>query len=245
LRTRLADVADPDAARLGDLADRLVRNDVWIVGGDGWAYDIGFGGLDHVLASGRDVNILVLDTEVYSNTGGQTSKATPRAAIAKFSAGGKATAKKDLGMIAMSYGGVYVAQVALGANMTQTIKAFAEAEAHKGPSLIIAYSPCIAHGIEMAEMMNHQKLATESGYWPLYRFDPDKPGEHPFHLDSVKPKIAFKEFAQQEGRFGMLARANPAFADQLFAEAQSDIDDRRRLYEQMAEIDRSATVVEP
>ncbi len=162
------------------LARYLVKRSVWLIGGDGWAYDIGFGGVDHVLASGRDVNILVLDTEVYSNTGGQTSKATPRAAIAKFSAGGKTTAKKDLGMIAMAYGDVYVAHIAMGANMTQTVKAMTEAAAHPGPSLVIAYSPCIAHGIDMSDMMGHQKMAADSGYWPLYRYDPHREadGDH-------------------------------------------------------------------
>ncbi len=215
---------------------------VWIVGGDGWAYDIGFGGLDHVLASGRNVNILVLDTEVYSNTGGQTSKATPRAATAKFSAGGKTTAKKDLGMIAMGYGGVYVAQIAMGANMTQTIKAFVEAEAHPGPSLIIAYSPCIAHGYDLGEMAAHQKMAAESGYWPLYRFDPGREdkGDHALHLDSRKPTIPFKEFAATEARFAMLARSQPDVAARLYEAAQRDIDDRWHLYEQMVSVERTA-----
>lgn len=233
--------AAPD--RLASLADGLVRTGVWIVGGDGWAYDIGFGGLDHVLESGRDVNVLVLDTEVYSNTGGQTSKATPRAAVAKFSAGGKRTGKKDLGMIAMSYGDVYVAQVAMGANMTQTVKAFAEAEAHPGPSLIIAYSPCIAHGIDMSDMMGHQKMAADSGYWPMYRYDPRREGrgEHGLHLDSRRPKVAFRDFAKSEARFAILARSDPAAADELFSRAQRDIDDRWHLYEQMVEVERSAT----
>ncbi|MCB0993978.1 MAG: pyruvate:ferredoxin (flavodoxin) oxidoreductase, partial [Acidimicrobiales bacterium] len=239
---RLRDLVGPHH-RLAQLAEHLVRTSVWIVGGDGWAYDIGFGGLDHVLASGRDVNVLVLDTEVYSNTGGQTSKATPRAAIAKFSAGGKATAKKDLGMIAMAYGDVYVAQVAMGANMTQVVKAFAEAEAHRGPSLIIAYSPCIAHGIDMTEMMQHQKAAAESGYWPLYRYDPGREarGEHALHLDSRAPKQTFREFALTEARFAMLARANPEVADQLMEAAQHDIDNRWHLYEQMVNVERTAT----
>ncbi len=247
LRSRLDAVTDPDTAalvsRLRSLSDYLVRTGVWIVGGDGWAYDIGFGGLDHVLASGRDVNILVLDTEVYSNTGGQTSKATPRAAIAKFSSGGKTTAKKDLGMIAMSYGDVYVAQVAMGANMTQVIKAFGEAEAHPGPSLIIAYSPCIAHGYDLTDMMGHQKMAAESGYWPMYRYDPrrEAAGEHALHLDSRKPKVSFRDFAMTEGRFAMLARSNPDVADQLFTAAQNDIDNRWHLYEQMVEIEHTAT----
>ena len=243
LRTALADIDDRRAADLATHADYLVQSSVWIVGGDGWAYDIGFGGLDHVFASGRNVNILVLDTEVYSNTGGQTSKATPRAAIAKFAAGGKTTAKKDLGMIAMSYGDVYVAQVAMGANMTQVVKAFAEAEAHDGPSLIIAYSPCIAHGIDMSDMMGHQKMAAQSGYWPLYRYDPrrEEHGEHGLQLDSRKPTSSFRDFAMTEARFAMLARANPAVADQLLDQAQADIDNRWHLYEQMVEVERTAT----
>jgi pyruvate-ferredoxin/flavodoxin oxidoreductase len=250
LRTLLDEISCPEneatVARLRSLGDRLVSTSVWIIGGDGWAYDIGFGGLDHVLGSGRDVNILVLDTEVYSNTGGQTSKATPRAAIAKFSAGGKTTAKKDLGMIAMAYGDVYVAQVAMGANMTQVVKAFAEAQAHPGPSLIIAYSPCIAHGIDMTDMMGHQKMAVETGYWPIYRYDPlrEAAGEHALHLDSRPPKKPFEEFAMTEARFAMLARSNPQVAERLFSEAQSDIDNRWHLYEQMVNVERTARYVE-
>jgi pyruvate-ferredoxin/flavodoxin oxidoreductase len=242
LRTWLA--AHPSAVsnRLGELAHHLVRRSVWLVGGDGWAYDIGFGGVDHVLASGADVNILVLDTEVYSNTGGQTSKATPRAAVAKYSSGGKATAKKDLGMLAMDHGGVYVAQIAMGANMTQSVKALAEAAAHPGPSLVIAYSPCIAHGIDMSDMMGHQKQAAASGYWPLYRFDPgrEEAGDHALHLDSRPPTVAFRDFAMTEGRFSMLARANPAVAEDLMTLAQADIDDRWHLYEQMVNVERTA-----
>ncbi len=246
LQDALAKIDSPAAAELKELADRLVRTGVWIVGGDGWAYDIGFGGLDHVLASGVDVNILVLDTEVYSNTGGQTSKATPRAAIAKFSAGGKRSAKKDLGMLAMAYGDVYVAQIAMGANMTQTVKALHEAEAHPGPSLVIAYSPCIAHGIDMTKMMAHQKVAAETGYWPLYRFDPHRETEndHALHLDSRPPTRPFREFAESEGRFAMLARTDPKTAKELFAAAQADIDDRWHLYEQMVEVERSARYVD-
>jgi pyruvate-ferredoxin/flavodoxin oxidoreductase len=242
LRTWLADHSGPLADRLVSLAHHLVRRSVWLVGGDGWAYDIGFGGVDHVLASGKDVNILVLDTEVYSNTGGQTSKSTPRAAIAKFSAGGKATAKKDIGMIAMAYGNVYVAHIAMGANMTQTVKAFAEAAAHPGPSIIIAYSPCIAHGIDMSDMMGHQKMAADSGYWPLYRFDPGREakGDHALHLDSRKPTIPFKEFAMTEARFSMLTRTSPDVAEELMTLAQQDIDDRWHLYEQMVEVERTA-----
>ncbi|MEE8332097.1 MAG: pyruvate:ferredoxin (flavodoxin) oxidoreductase, partial [Acidimicrobiia bacterium] len=242
LRTQLADIDRPEARRLEGLADTLVATGVWIVGGDGWAYDIGFGGLDHTLASGRDVNVLVLDTEVYSNTGGQASKATPRAAVAKFAAGGKTTAKKDLGMIAMAYGNVYVAHIALGANMRQTVKAFAEAEAHPGPSLIIAYSPCIAHGIDMETAMTHQKEATDSGYWSLYRFSPEDAvdGGTPFKLDSRKPTISFKDFALKEARFAMLTRSNPEHAEELLAQAQTDIDDRWHLYEQTEGIEWTA-----
>ncbi|MEZ5227881.1 MAG: thiamine pyrophosphate-dependent enzyme [Acidimicrobiales bacterium] len=242
LREWLAANPGPLADRLATLAGDLVKRSVWLIGGDGWAYDIGFGGVDHVLASGRNVNVLVLDTEVYSNTGGQTSKSTPRAAIAKFSAGGKGTAKKDLGMIAMAYGDVYVAHIAMGANMTQTVKALSEAAAHPGPSLVIAYSPCIAHGIDMVDMMNHQKMAADSGYWPLYRYDPrrEAEGEHSLHLDSRKPTIDFKTFAMTEARFSMLARANPERAEALMTSAQRDIDDRWHLYEQMVEVERTA-----
>jgi pyruvate-ferredoxin/flavodoxin oxidoreductase len=246
LMQRLAAMEGPLARRLEALADYLVATSVWIVGGDGWAYDIGFGGLDHVLASGRNVNILVLDTEVYSNTGGQASKSTPRAAVAKFAAGGKATAKKDLAQIAMTYGNVYVAQVAMGANMTQTVRAFAEAERHPGVSLIIAYSPCIAHGIEMATQMSHQKEAAESGYWPLFRYDPalEAAGKPGLRLDSRKPTLRFKDFAQSEARFAMLSRANPERSEALMRLAQKDIDDRWHLYEQMVNIHRSAEYAE-
>jgi pyruvate-ferredoxin/flavodoxin oxidoreductase len=232
----------PLTKQLAALSSHLVPRSVWLIGGDGWAYDIGFGGVDHVLASGRDVNILVLDTEVYSNTGGQTSKATPRAAIAKFSAGGKTTPKKDLGMIAMTYSDVYVAHIAMGANMTQTVKAMAEAAAHPGPSIVIAYSPCIAHGIDMTHMMEHQKMAAQSGYWPLYRYDPRREiaGDHGLHLDSRKPTIPFKDFAMTELRFSMLARSRPEVAEELMGAAQRDIDDRWHLYEQMVEVERTA-----
>ncbi len=242
LLTALETMDDPRARRLETIAEYLVDMGVWIVGGDGWAYDIGFGGLDHVLALGRNVNILVLDTEVYSNTGGQASKATPRAAVAKFAAGGKSTGKKDLGMIAQSYGNVYVAQIAMGANMNQVVKAFAEAEAHPGTSLIIAFSPCIAHGIDMATQMTHQKRAAESGYWPLYRYDPaaDAAGKPGLRLDSREPTISFKEFAAKEGRFAMLARANPDQAEELARMAQADIDNRWQLYEQMVKVHRTA-----
>jgi pyruvate-ferredoxin/flavodoxin oxidoreductase len=233
LKGTLAKSDDPRASRLATLADSLVQTSVWIVGGDGWAYDIGFGGLDHVLASGRNVNVLVLDTEVYSNTGGQASKSTPRGAVAKFAAGGKHTAKKDLGLIAAGYGNVYVAQVALGADNPQTVKAFAEAEAYNGPSLIIAYSHCIAHGIEMATAMAHQKEAADSGYWPLYRYDPRL--EHPFQLDSRSPKIPVSDFTSKENRFALLARTNPVEAVELAAEEQHDVDERWRLYQRLSE----------
>jgi pyruvate-ferredoxin/flavodoxin oxidoreductase len=243
LKELLAEGDDPAAARLATLADALVRKSVWIVGGDGWAYDIGFGGLDHVLASGRNVNVLVLDTEVYSNTGGQASKSTPRGAVAKFAAGGKHTPKKDLGLIAAGYGNVYVAQVALGADNPQTVKAFAEAESYDGPSLIIAYSHCIAHGIEMATAMAHQKEAADSGYWPLYRYDPRV--DHPFQLDSRPPKIPVAEFTAKENRFAIIARANPAEAAQLAEEEQRDVDARWHLYEQLATVEHETASPEP
>jgi pyruvate-ferredoxin/flavodoxin oxidoreductase len=242
LRAQLAETHTPDALRLRELADYLVTKSVWIVGGDGWAYDIGYGGLDHVLASGRNVKILVLDTEVYSNTGGQASKATPRAAIAKFAAAGKRTAKKDLGLIASSYGNVYVAQIAMGADNAQAVKAFAEAEAHDGPSLIIAYSTCIAHGIEMKTAMSHMKDAVDSAYWPLYRFDParEAAGQHPFVLDSRAPVAPLADFAAKEGRYTLLARSKPDLAERLMAVAQQDVTERWHLYEQMAGVERHA-----
>ncbi|MEO8476042.1 MAG: pyruvate:ferredoxin (flavodoxin) oxidoreductase [Actinomycetota bacterium] len=243
LRERLTHVDDARrAADLGAAADALVPTSVWIVGGDGWAYDIGFGGLDHVLATGRDVNILVLDTEVYSNTGGQASKATPRGAVAKFAAAGKSGGKKDLGMIATAYGDVYVGQIAMGADMPQTVKVLAEAEAHRGPSLVIAYSHCIAHGIDMSTAMTHQKDAVASGYWPLWRFDPAaaQAGEHPFHLDSKRPTIPLKAFTETEARYAMLRRTDPDRADILMRRAQDDVDRRWHLYEQTAGIERGS-----
>ncbi|UCH27439.1 MAG: pyruvate:ferredoxin (flavodoxin) oxidoreductase [Trueperaceae bacterium] len=237
LKKQLHNLEDLAARDLYSLADVLVKKSVWIVGGDGWAYDIGFGGLDHVLASGRNVNILVLDTEVYSNTGGQASKATSLAAVAKFAAGGKKTPKKDLGMIASEYGNVYVAQVAMGANDTHTVRAFLEAESFDGPSLIIAYSHCIAHGINMAKGMEQQKLATTSAYWPLFRFDPRRNlvGENPFQLDSRPPKIPFKEYALNENRYRMLLQTNPHEAEALFTEAQKAISARWQRYQRMAQ----------
>lgn len=236
LKTQLAALDDPNARRLLDLADALIKRDVWIVGGDGWAYDIGFGGLDHVLASGRNVNVLVMDTEVYSNTGGQMSKATPRGAVAKFAAGGKPAMKKDLGLIAMTYGNVYVARVAMGAKDEQTLRAFLEAEAFDGPSLIIAYSHCIAHGINMTTALKNQKAAVDSGQWLLYRYNPDRAetGENPLMLDSRAPKLPLKEYLHMENRFRMLEMSKPAAAVELFEEAQQDVNTRWALYEYLA-----------
>jgi pyruvate-ferredoxin/flavodoxin oxidoreductase len=236
LRDRLRALGQPSARRLAGLADTLVHRSVWIVGGDGWAYDIGFGGLDHVLASGRDVNVLLLDTEVYSNTGGQMSKATPRAAIAKFAAEGKGTAKKDLGSMAMDHTHVYVARVAMGANDKQTLQAFLEAESYRGPSLIIAYSHCIAHGLDMAAGMLHQHDAVACGHWPLYRYDPRRllEGKNPLQLDSRAPSKKFVDFAASESRFHMLTRAHPDIARRLQALAQRDIDERWSLLQQRA-----------
>jgi len=243
LKARLAGVdgqRDARARRLLSLADELVPKSFWIVGGDGWAYDIGFGGLDHVLGSGRDVNLLVLDTEVYSNTGGQASKATPRGAAAKFASSGKPTAKKDLGAIARAYGDVYVAQVALGANEMQTVRALLEAEAWPGPSLVIAYSTCIAHGIDMATSMTHQKTAVASGYWPLYRYHPSPAeGAHPFQLDAKRPTLPLTDFALTESRFAMLARSEPERARHLLALAQADVNERWHYYQQLAGEERS------
>ena len=240
LRNALYGQAAPEARALESIAESLVRRSVWIVGGDGWAFDIGFGGLDHVLTSGKDVNILVLDTGVYSNTGGQASKSTPRAAVAKFASGGKQIHRKDLGMLAVSYGNVYVAQIAMGANPAQTIRTFLEAESYPGPSLILAYSHCIAHGINMTTSMTHQKDAVQSGFWPLYRYDPRLAHDngHAFHLDSRAPRKKFKEFASQEARFAMLERSDPAEAQRLFELAQRDIDDQWHYYQQMAGIER-------
>jgi pyruvate-ferredoxin/flavodoxin oxidoreductase len=237
LKARLETIQAPEARQLYALADQLVRKTVWIVGGDGWAYDIGFGGLDHVLASGRNVNLLVMDTEVYSNTGGQMSKATPRGAVAKFAAGGKRAGKKDLGLIAMSYGNVYVGRVAMGAKDEHTLRTFLEAEAYDGPSIIIAYSHCIAHGIDMGTAMRNQKMAVDTGQWLLYRYNPDRAhhGENPLMLDSRAPKIKVEEYLKMENRFRMLTMSDPETAKQLFAEAQHDVDTRWALYQYMAE----------
>ena len=236
LRKKLQGVNTAEARSLLSLTDALVKKSVWIMGGDGWAYDIGYGGLDHVLASGRNVNVLVLDTEVYSNTGGQMSKSTSRSAVAKFAAGGKPLAKKDLGLIAMQYGTVYVAGVAMGANDMQTIRAFMEAEAYDGPSLIIAYSHCIAHGINMTTGMTNQKAAVECGHWPLYRYNPmlAREGKNPLRLDSKAPKIKFEDYAYTEARYKMLTKSNPAEAKRLMALAEEDARRRYRIFEEMA-----------
>jgi pyruvate-ferredoxin/flavodoxin oxidoreductase len=236
LKRKLEGVDTPEGKRLLAVADMLVRKSVWVIGGDGWAYDIGYGGLDHVLASGRNVKILVLDTEVYSNTGGQMSKSTPRGAVAKFAAGGKPIGKKDLGLIAMQYGHVYVASVAMGAKDEHTLKAFMEAEAYDGPSLIIAYSHCIAHGIDMAGGLKNQKAAVQSGHWLLYRYHPDRAleGKNPLQVDSAPPHIPLGEFLQMENRFRMLSKSDPDAARGFFKQAQTDSRARFALYQHLA-----------
>jgi pyruvate-ferredoxin/flavodoxin oxidoreductase len=236
LKYRLASMTLPQARRLTLLADYLVRQNVWIVGGDGWAYDIGYGGLDHVLASGADVNIMVLDTEVYSNTGGQSSKATPLGAAAKFAAAGKASNKKNLALAAINYGNVYVAQVAFGAKDSQTVLAFKEAESYPGPSLIIAYGHCIAHGFEINCALEHQKVAVESGYWPLFRFDPRKNGTgvSPFHLDSTPPKRPISDFMNTETRFKQVQQQNADRYEQLIGAAQQHVTDQYAFYQALA-----------
>jgi len=241
LKVRLLALPEPAALDLLSVVDHLVRRSIWIVGGDGWAYDIGYGGLDHVLASGKNVKVLVLDTEVYSNTGGQASKATPLGAVAKFAAAGKRTNRKDLALQAIAYGNVYVAQVAMGANPQQTLEAFREAEAYDGPSLILAYSHCIAHGIDMRFGMKQQDLATASGYWPLFRFNPmmRTVDESPFRLDSPRPRIPFKDYAYNESRYRSLAQTRPAEADALLAMAQRAVDEKYRQYEDLAQRDGS------
>ena len=239
LKTKLAGDASSEARQLLNVADYLVRKSVWSVGGDGWAYDIGYGGLDHVLASGRNINVLVLDSEVYSNTGGQASKATPRGAVAKFAASGRPSAKKDLGLMAMSYGNVYVASVASGANDAQCVKAFLEAESYDGPSMIIAYSHCIAHGIaQMGEAGDIQKRAVESGHWILYRYDPRRSfaGDKPLKIDSKPPSIEYRQYAYTQNRFRMLAKSKPELAEELLGLAQYDANRRWQLYQQMAEM---------
>ena len=241
LQERIAGLKTPEAAQLRSIADMLVKRSVWIMGGDGWAYDIGYGGLDHVLASGRDVNVLVLDTQVYSNTGGQMSKATPRAAVARFAASGKPLPKKDLGMIAMTYGTIYVAQIALGANDNQALRALIEAESYPGPSLVIAYSHCINQGLNLLHGNEQQQAAVDSGAWILYRFDPRRAekGLNPLQLDSKAPKLPFKEYAYKETRFRSLTQSDPERAETLIQLAQSDVLARWRMYEQWASMDYS------
>jgi pyruvate-ferredoxin/flavodoxin oxidoreductase len=236
LKEKLAKINSADAKQLLSVVDMLVKKSVWIIGGDGWAYDIGYGGLDHVLASGRNVNILVLDTEVYSNTGGQASKSTPRGAVAKFAAGGKPGPKKDLGLMAMTYDNVYVASVAMGAKDEHTLKAFLEAEAYDGPSIIIAYSHCIAHGIDMTTAMTDQKVAVESGQWLLYRYNPERAaaGENPLALDSRAPTRKVQDYLLQQTRFKMLTKSKPEAAERLWKLAQQDVEHRYRMYEYMA-----------
>ncbi|KAF0148264.1 MAG: putative pyruvate-flavodoxin oxidoreductase [bacterium] len=243
LSEKLATSSHARAKELASVAEWLIRRSVWIVGGDGWAYDIGYGGLDHVLALPYDVNILVLDTEVYSNTGGQTSKATPLGAVAKFSAGGKATAKKDLAKLASDYGHVYVATVAYGAKDTQTLRVFHEAEAYAGPSLIVAYSPCIAHGVDMLYNQRQQDLAVKSGHWPLFRFDPRlaEAGGNPFKLDSAAPSQPIKAFMDSETRFAMLARSHPEASERFLAEAQKAAERRFKAYQELAQGHPDAT----
>jgi pyruvate-ferredoxin/flavodoxin oxidoreductase len=238
LLKRLAGLEGEQARSLEGIANQLVKRSVWIVGGDGWAYDIGYGGVDHVLASGRNVNLLVLDTEVYSNTGGQTSKATPLGAVAKFSAAGKSTNKKDLAMMAMAYENVYVAHVAFGAKDVQTIRAFIEAESYDGPSLIIAYSPCIAHGVDLSNNLRQQDLAVNSGHWPLFRYDPRKVGEgkNPLHIDSKPPTIPYRDFAGTETRFSVLTRTHPDLAERYMRQAQRQVETRFTLYQQLANL---------
>jgi pyruvate-ferredoxin/flavodoxin oxidoreductase len=238
LKKKLANSNDSRAKDLISIADSLVKKSVWIIGGDGWAYDIGYGGLDHVLASGRNVNVLVLDTEVYSNTGGQASKSTPRAAVAKFAMSGKGLPKKDLGLIAMAYGYVYVARVAMGYNDQQTLKAFLDAEAYDGPSLIIAYSHCIEHGYDMIHGLEQQKLAVQSGAWPVYRYDPRlaHEGKNPLMIESKEPTIPVSQYAYNETRYKMLTQIDEVRAEELMRKAQQDAKSRWTLYQQMAAI---------
>jgi len=239
LKDKLKQLDSADAKQLLSLADYLVKKSIWVLGGDGWAYDIGYGGLDHVLASGRNVNVLVLDTEVYSNTGGQMSKATPLGAVAKFAAAGKPLPKKDMGMIFMTYQNIYVARVAMGYNDNQVVRAFNEAEAYNGPSIILAYSTCIAHGINMAKGMDNQKAAVESGHYPLFRFDPNKikDGKNPLKLDSKEPKISYEDFAYKETRFKILTKSKPERAKMLIEEAEKDVKSRWHLYKEWANIE--------
>ncbi len=241
LKVKLESISGGDAANLLALADFFVRRSVWSIGGDGWAYDIGYGGLDHILASGRNINILVLDTEVYSNTGGQASKATPLGASAKFAAAGKRVPRKDLAWMAITYGNVYVAQVSMGANSEQTLIALREAEAHQGPSLILAYSQCIAHGIDMRFGMKQAARATASGYWPLFRFDPSmrQRGMNPFRLDSTRPRIPLEAYRTNELRFDSLTRTHPDEARRMLTQAQLELQEKYKMYEDLAARDGS------
>jgi pyruvate-ferredoxin/flavodoxin oxidoreductase len=236
LKAKLLGMSTLEARDLTNVADTLVKKSVWAFGGDGWAYDIGYGGLDHVLASGRNINVLVLDTEVYSNTGGQMSKATPRGAVAKFAAGGKPRPRKDLGMMAISYGNVYVAQIAMGSSDMQTLKAFLEADAYDGPSIIIAYSQCIAHGYDLVHGMDQQKAAVLCGYWPLYRYNPDlaKLGKNPMQLDSRAPTLPLEKYIYNETRYTMLTHSDPESAKHLLKLAEQDVSDRWRDYQNLA-----------
>ncbi|CAL7963440.1 putative pyruvate-flavodoxin oxidoreductase [Gammaproteobacteria bacterium] len=238
LKNRLIEIDTPRTKQLLSLIDQLVRQSIWAIGGDGWAYDIGYGGLDHVLASGRNIKVLVLDTEVYSNTGGQASKATPRGAVGKFAAGGKLTAKKDLGLMFMTYGNIYVANISIGANPTQAIKAFQEAESYDGPAIVIAYSHCLAHGIDMQHGMEQQKLAVQCGYWPLYRYNPDraKDGLNPLQLDSEKTNVGFSEYIKNENRYQILMRTKPEAANHLIRLAEEDINRRWKIYNALQKI---------
>jgi pyruvate-ferredoxin/flavodoxin oxidoreductase len=236
LKQKLAGIKDNKARLLEGVADSLVRKSVWIMGGDGWAYDIGYGGLDHVLASGRNVNVLVVDTEVYSNTGGQASKSTPRGAVAKFAARGKNVPKKDLGLIAMAYGYVYVAKIAMGYNDQQTLRALHEADAYDGPSLVIAYSHCIAHGIDMRKGLEQQRLAVASGIWPLFRYNPAlaDEGKNPLLIDSKDPSVPVEEYAYNETRYRMLLQSDETRAELLMKNANEDVRKRWSYYKQMA-----------
>ena len=238
LKALLSKDSSSMAKQLLSVADYLVDKAVWIIGGDGWAYDIDYGGLDHVLASGRNVNVLLLDTGVYSNTGGQMSKATPRAAVAKFAAAGKSLPKKDLGLMAMMYGNVYVAQLAMAANMTQTLKAFQEAAAYDGPSIIIAYSHCIAHGHDLSKAQDVQKDAVNSGFWPLFRYNPmeAEEGKHPLHLDSRAPSTDVADFMYKQNRFKILRQADPTRAESLLNQMRDDVANRWRVYEELAKV---------
>jgi pyruvate-ferredoxin/flavodoxin oxidoreductase len=244
VKTAIAGSESSYAKEISKLAQYLVKKSIWVFGGDGWAYDIGYGGLDHVMASGQDINILVMDTEVYSNTGGQSSKATPVGAVAKFAASGKRVRKKDLGAMMMSYGYVYVAQVAMGANQSQYLKALKEAEAYPGPSLIIAYSPCINHGLRasMGKTQEEEKKAVEAGYWSLFRYNPllENEGKNPFQLDSKEPDWSkFQEFLNGEVRYTSLKKTFPAIADELFASAEENAKWRHNSYKRMAVMDFS------